>query len=942
MGLQFDHPWALTLLLPCTCFILWMLAKTPRLTGGRKIASIAVRSVILLLLVALVSGLTPYVRMEQRDVVFAADRSASLNSDDRMADWIGDAIASKENDDRAAVVSFGLNASVDRALSKEGEQSFSLRTNVNKSFSNAAGAIQLGAGLLERGGRIVLLSDGEENVGDLLRQGKRLKELGIAVDVVSVPKKQLNDASIDSLEVPASLKSGEKFSFEIKVTSSFAGQAELRLYEDETEKVRETVALERGENRFALESVAIDTGLHRYRAEIYAADDQRAENNTAFAFSRVDGPPRVLVIEGEPESSGNITASLQASLIPFDVIAPEQLPVELADYAKYDSLVLNNVPATRIAEAPMRNLGAAVSDYGIGLVMVGGKESYGLGGYFKTPVEKALPVYMDLKGKRQMPSLGLILVIDKSGSMADGKLELAKEAALRTVELMRDQDTVGVVAFDGSPWWVMEPTKLTERESVVSAIQGIQPNGGTEIYEAVNAALARMLDVDAQRKHIILLTDGQSSSNPGYSNLTSTMVDNDITMSTVAVGDGADTVLLERLANDAKGRFYFSNDQSTLPAIFSRETTLMSRTYIVENRFIPAIGQAGNWASSFSEGIPAVDAYVATTAKETAETVLLTPMGDPLLARWQYGSGRTVAWTSDLTGKWAKDWIGWSKLPDLFTQWLKWTFPQFSGSPYDVQADWTGGEAKLRIRETSSGSGGTANLSAIVTDEQGNRADITPIPVAPGEYTGSVPIAGPGVYLTQIGSGNGQNGSVAGFVVPYSPEYRLTDGGGADKLAKLADLTGGRVIDPSRPEDAFQGALTVRRNLHDVTRSLLVAAILLWIVDIAIRRISVPWRRFTTRIINIINYREKTKTKAAEPIAAISRLQQRKQRTGEFYAGNDPIRSEKAHIAEKPVVTKAQTPTSVDPSNSPISQPMPSSNSINRLLEAKKRSNRRE
>lgn len=884
MGLHVDQPWALLLLIPLALFTWLMIRGTMRLTGLRRASAITVRVLIMLLLIAVAAGVTPYQRTEQRNVIFVADRSASLDNDEALAQWVDSAIAAKAEEDQAAVVSFGLHAAVDRALTEEKAGGFALRTEVNRSFSHISGGLQLAGGLLPDGGRLVLLSDGEENAGDLLKQGRRLRDQGIAVDVVYLPKRMAADAALESLRVPSALKLGEKFVFEIAVTSTFAAAAELRLYEDNAEKAKVVVQLEAGENRFALQSVADEPGFHRYRAEIYAAEDRQAQNNTAYAFSRVDGPPRVLVVEGAANSSGNIASALQASFIPYDVILPEQLPVELADFARYDSLILNNVPATRIAEAPMRNLEAAVADYGIGLVAIGGKDSYGLGGYYKTPVEKALPVYMDLKGKRQLPSLGLILVIDKSGSMDGGKLELAKEAALRTVELLRDQDTVGVIAFDSSPWWVVEPVLLSERDKVMNAIQGIQPNGGTEIYSAVETGLNRMLDVNAQRRHIILLTDGQSGSRSSYGVLTSAMRENDITMSTVAVGDGADTALLESLARDAQGRYYFTNDQSTIPAIFSRETTMMSRTYIVENRFTPAVGQAGDWAGLLSRGsLPAVDAYVATTPKETAERVLVSPLGDPLLARWQYGSGRTVAWTSDLTGQWAKDWTTWGEFPDVFAQWVKWTFPQFAGEPYEVAAEWQGGEAKLRIRE-SSGDGMLADdLHAVVTDERGGRSELSPIPVAPGEYEAHVKVEGPGVYLTQIG------GSLSGFVIPYSPEYRVSDAGGKEKLEQLAAVTGGRMLALERPEAAFEGPRTVTKQFRDITRPMLILALLLWLADIAIRRLSIPWARWGAYVGRLLPSRSVKGTgvgTASSAEAALGRLQARRKKSDDFYAGS--------------------------------------------------------
>jgi len=478
VGLQFEHPWLLLLLLPSVLVLVWMYRTTRRLGGGRKLAAIGIRGLIILLIILVAAGTNPYVKMTQRDVVFVADRSASLAADATIGGWIWQAAAAKKEDDRTAVISVGMSAAVEKSLNAsqfDGTgNSFPFRTLVSPSYSHLAQGLQLAAGLLPgSGGRIMLLSDGEENIGDILRQGRLLRDLGIPVDVVPIAPPERKDAAIERLELPKSLHQAEKFTFEVTVNSTFGGEAELRLYEDNAEIGSQLIQLERGENRYALQSVATSPGFHSYRAELYAPGDERGENNVGYAFSRVSGPPIVLIVEGKENSSGNIEQALAASFIQTETISPEQLPQELAAYSRYDSVVLNNVSATRIAARPMEWLAKSVSDLGVGLVMLGGEDSYGLGGYFKTPVERALPVYMDLKGKRQLPSLGLILVIDKSGSMADDKIELAKEAAMRTVELMRDEDTVGVVAFDSSPWWVVKPTKLTNRDEVISGIQGI-------------------------------------------------------------------------------------------------------------------------------------------------------------------------------------------------------------------------------------------------------------------------------------------------------------------------------------------------------------------------------------------------------------------------------------------------------------------------------------
>lgn len=901
MGMQANHPWALLLLLPwCVC-IWWMIRGTVRLEGTRKAAVISVRAVILLLLIAIAAQVQPFWKIEHRNLIFVADRSASVNADGQLGEWIAKAMEEKNSDDLGGIVTIGLDSVVERTLSSDQLSSFeqyAFRAKVNEHFTDVSQGLRLASGLLQQsgGGKIVLLSDGAENAGNMLKQAAILKSAGIEVDVVPITPPSRVDAAIEAFDVPQTLRQGEKFTFEFTINSTSAGDAELRLYGDNAELSRSTVQLEPGENRFALQSAALEPGFHRFRAELYANGDEREQNNAAYAFSRVSGPPAVLIVEGKPGTSSNVEAALDASLIRHETIDPGQLSVELVSYAAYDSIILNNVSATRIAEKPMEWIGKAVSDYGIGLVMLGGEDSFGLGGYFKTPIERALPVYMDLKGKRQIPSLGLILVIDRSGSMSDGKLELAKEAAMRTVELLRDEDSVGVVAFDSAPWWVVEPTKLTDRKTVLQQIQGIQAEGGTEIYTALDSAYNKLLEVQAQRKHIILLTDGQSASNPGYNALTQGMNDNQMTMSTVAVGDGADQQLLSQLAEAAKGRFYFTKDQSTLPAIFSRETVLMSRTYIVERNFVPAIGQAGDWASLWRDGVPSLQAYIATTAKETAEVALLSPDGDPVLARWPYGSGRTVAWTSDLTGKWSNDWVQWESLPNVLTEWIKWTFPQFESVPYTVGAELQGREVKLNIASEGGEMDAASKLTAIVNDESGDSATLKPITIAPGEYAASLPVSEPGVYLMQINeqasnsteASTMSGGTTAGYVIPYSPEYRLSNEDGADVLKQLAEATGGRILSLDNPKEAFHFEPETYRQPYDWTRQVLIVILLLWLCDIALRRISIPWSNAVHWLKGRLTRSVQNGQQVKSPVSqSVSRLQQRKGKASEFYGTNE-------------------------------------------------------
>ncbi|MFI2856371.1 VWA domain-containing protein [Paenibacillus sp. JSM ZJ436] len=888
MGVQFNEPGWLLLLIPAAVLLYRAYRSDYRLSGFRKKLAFGLRTVIILLLVLAISGLHGFTVLQDKQVVYVADRSDSMGDAARLQQWIGESMKTKGEKDRIAVVSTGLEGAVEQKLSAQGSGT-SLNASVAESFTGLESGLQLASYLFEGKGdaRIVLLSDGEENVGSMASMGRLLKDRGIAVDVLPVPGQDIQDVSVEELKLPDKLYQGEAFSMEVLLNSTYNTSGELRIYEDSREIGRQIIEVSKGENRYAVQGLAKSPGLHRYRAEIFMDGDTSSANNAAADFTRVDGPPRVLIVEGEEGSSGNIKAALDSGMIAVEVIPPELLPLEAAKYAAYDSIIFNNVSGSRVGGRQMEMIEQSVRSFGTGFMMVGGEDSFGMGGYFKTPIEKALPVSMELEGKREIPSLGLILVIDRSGSMSGAKMELVKESAMRTVELLRAKDTVGVVAFDDRPWWVVEPRELGDKKEVLEAIQGIQSSGGTNIYPAVADALEQMLDITTQRRHLILMTDGQSALGSNYSELTDQMVEEKITMSSVAVGMDSDQVLLQSLAEAAKGRYYFVEDETTLPAIFSREAVLLAKSYIVDKPFIPAVQNAGDWGPLFAEGVPGLLGYVATTPKSTAQVVLSSPEPDPILARWQYGSGRTVAWSSDLSGKWSKAWVSWPKFADTLTELVKWTFPQFEASPYEVSAEVAGSRVNLQI--TTDGSSAPEKLSAMITGEEGQEQQVELVQEAPGRYTGQLDISKPGAFLLSLSDDSGdtpvQAAAGTGFVVPYSPEYKISTGGGAEALQQLAELTGGRVLKWEEPAAVFDREAVSRQVLHDWSYPLLAAALLLWVADIAVRRLALPWAAIGAWLARPLRRQPAAAAEAGRD-PGLGRLAARKARAASFYGGS--------------------------------------------------------
>lgn len=845
MGPRFEHPWFLLLLIPLILYGIRLYRDKTRLSGLRRHLAMGLRLLTLMLMVLACSGLQWARNATDLSVVFVVDRSDSMQQSSAISRWIREAAISRRPDDRAGIVSFGGEATVERKPSAESLDAFQFQGRLMTGYTDMAAGLRLGAGLLpSEGGRIVLISDGRENTGVVLREAGLLKDRGIPVDVLAVAAESPPDAAVEWLSVPKRLYQGEGYAVEVGITSNVTSDAILTLYENDRELATVAVHLERGDNRFAIPALANETGLTRYRAEIAMPSDGQGANNTGYAFSRITGQPRVLIVEAQSGTSDNVANALETAFIETETILPEMLPDELSDYARYDSLILNNVPATRLSARQMGMIEQSVREYGMGLVMLGGPDSFGLGGFFQTPVEKALPVYMDLRGKREIPSLGLVLVLDKSGSMAQEKMALAKEAALRTVELLREKDTVGVLAFDSTPWWVVNPQPLTDKEQFGEQIRGIQASGGTDIYPALEEAYEKLAAIDAQRKHIILLTDGHSSGGGAYSELAARMKVNGITVSTVAIGDGADTQLLETIARLSDGRYYFTNDMTTVPAIFSREAILMSRTYVVEDPFVPALAQGPDWLELLGGSLPIIRGYVATTPKETAEAVLVSPEPDPLLARWQYGAGKSVAWTSDMTGRWSADWVLWDRFPRVVAEWVKWTFPAFDAAPVELSyAVEDGGIPVLTVRTDARNLEGTWSID--ITDDSGRTMTLPLTPAVPGEFVAELPRIGPGVYTATVKVGqDGESAEtrlgVSGFVVPYSSEYAVSFGSDTETLRVVAEMTGGRMLEFGKPEEVFAVDRPTREIRSSWVRPLLVLALLLWIGDIAVRRLSLP------------------------------------------------------------------------------------------------------
>ncbi len=818
--------------------------RAGRLALRQEAIRLALRLLWVSLPVLALSGVVLTRSLDRQAHIFVLDASASVAPARDHAEGVVRTVATRLREgDLLGVVGVAASAGVEEPPSSQ-PLFRGLASSLADSASDLASGLRLAGALLPEGfvGRVVLVSDGRQTQGDAVAAARELGARGIIVDVMAVGADAAADLRMESVELSQTAYQGETTTLAARVHADSAAQATLRVYRDDRLLLERQAKLQGGRQEVAVTVPVGEAGLHRYRVELSSPDpstDANPANNALGALQRVMGPPRILVIAQGGESGGFLPGLLRAGGAEVTVVPPAGVPAELAGWARYDAAVLVDVPAESLPSGAMEQMEGFVRDLGRGLAMTGGPDSFGPGGYADTPVERALPVYMDLRGRGRRPRVALALVIDKSGSMSGIKMEMAKEAAARSLRTLRVGDQAALLAFDSIPQWVAPLTPVSEMERLEEAIGSIYAAGGTEVYPAISAAVAALRGVESDVKHVILLTDGQSGSGGDYGTLIREMREDRISLSSVAVGEDADAALLEAMARAGRGRYHFTANPEDIPQIFTMETLMATRTLLVDQRFYPAAASAGPILRGIGP-VPPLDGYVATTPKEQAEVVLLSPEGDPVLAAWQFGLGRAAAWTPDVEGRWSAAWAGSPASALLWGNLLSWLLPAQDAGELVVRAEAEDAGTMVVLAENRGDWEEVRPTSATILGPDGQSMDLDLSPAGPGRYQGQTAMLPPGAYVVQVRQtleGGGELRGEGGWVAPYPAEYRET---GVDRalLARVASAGGGRVLDAadqlpsSAPRTAVAG--------WPAWPLLLLLAALLWPLEIASRRFLMP------------------------------------------------------------------------------------------------------
>lgn len=825
----------LLLLVPIGWFFYRSLSDFP---WRQRVASLVCRTLIVALLVLALAGLALLLPTSRMYVVMAIDRSLSIDDEaSQKIEQFVEGASADLGENKLAYIAMAANStplatSVEEVAPLDDDQ---------RTGTNLAAAVEMAAAAIPPGyvPQVVLLTDGRQTSGDLLRTASASD---VPISVVPLPVRDDPEVQVADTIAPAEVRQGEPFYVEVVLSSNHDDEGYIDVYRGDilVSESTKPIKIKSGETRLRFRQSIDNERQTDYAVRIRDFDDTLLDNNAASAVVFAAGKPSVLVVDSTVDETNHFRWALEEQDINVQVRPTQGIPRSLAELQKFDCLVLSNVAATSMSMQQMEIIRTYVEALGGGLVMIGGDQSFGLGGYYKTTLEEILPVRSNFEKEKEKPSLAMVLVIDKSGSMGGEKIELAKDAAKGAAELLGPKDQLGVIAFDGASYWVSDIHSASDKAYIIDRISTIEASGGTSIYPALADAYDGLAATTAKLKHVILLTDGHSM--PGdFEGIAADMAAARITLSGVAVGQEADAQLLESLAQTGGGRFYQCDDPTSVPQIFAKETVEASKSAINELPFVPLTVRPTQVLSGIDlEAAPFLLGYVMTRPKPTSEFILASEAGDPVLVWWRYGLGMTVAFTSDAKSQWAAEWLTWPEFGRFWSQIIRHAMRKSESKGVFVDVQQRGDTSHITVDSVDVAGRYINQAVTEMTVIQPNleKQTVALAQSAPGRYEATFPTAARGAYhleLSQQQSGQITFRQTRGVVVGYPDELRLGD---VDEklLRNVADVSGG-AYDPASTQLFAPGERTAQRVVR-LWPYLLTPALLLLVLDVALKRIA--------------------------------------------------------------------------------------------------------
>ena len=887
--------------------LIWLLAWTHRSAiSRRRVAGAALlRSAALAMLCIALMGPTLNRRVDDVSVVYALDISHSISPAFLRSalDWIGEANARYQPAqvryvvfaDKAKLVNSAQDvASVE--ITPEGKPGTAMSSvgAIDQGATNLEGALltSLFGFATDHAKRLVLLSDGNPTEGDLWRALPRLQAENIRVFTIPAAVSVQSDAWIESVAAPEGVRQQEPVVIKVRVFSRTATRARIQMRSGRKLLGTRFAELSPGANQFSFPVQLGKLGANDILVQVFAEGDQFAHNDALSETIWVGPRPKVLYVEAAPESTNHLADALTKQGIEAKVAGIEQFTSEPALLDGMDAVILSDIRARSIDAATSRRLETFVRDLGGALIFAAGENTYGKHGFSRSALERLLPVKFEAQRKRQ--DLDLVLLIDRSHSMRGRKLELAKAAALASLDLLDKEHRLAVVGFDSTPHDVVPLAAVGSKRRAEDLIRSMTSSGQTNIFNGLWHAHRLLQASTAKTKHIILLSDGRtappqgeavkSSSEQameiirkaredplrrtdaalapkpadsippgGYPELLDMLVAAKITLTTVALGDNPNVELMAHLALAAGGKNYVAERDSEIPGLFVAETRRLVGQSIVEEPFHPIVkGRSPSIAGvNFAAG-PPLKGFVLTKPKKFSEVLLEAKKGQPLLAETRYGLGKTVAFLSDVKNRWSADWIGWGGYGQLWGQVVRDSIRRDNGAALQWQVRREGREAVVALRMFDAAGAYRNRLSPKVRvgSPDGQSVVIPLRQVAPGEYrtrvslgaSGAAPfnfelVEGPGLSKRDVA-----RAGIRRMFYAYPDEYRVLPAN-LELLKVIGETTGGSFAPKTadiftRPRDGGTVAKPVWQHFA-------LAGLLLFLLDILVRRAS--WKTRASR-----------------------------------------------------------------------------------------------
>lgn len=950
MSFAFDSPWYLLLLLLLPVIWVTSYRSLAGLGRWRRLWAIAFRSLVLLLLVLALADMQYQRKNDSMTVLYLLDQSMSIPEDHRrvMQEYVNESVAEhlrEEKEDRVGVIVFGRDAEVETPPLDYFVELNNLTSLLDPQYTNLESALQRARALFpeDTAKRIVVVTDGNENLGDALSEARALADAGVSIDVLPVDLPLRSEVSVEKVTLPSDVRRDQPFELRVVLNhdapeGSPPLPGTLRIVrkagERETTLAETPVELAPGKSRFSATETIDRPDFYTYEARFTPADpgsDTTAQNNVGTAFTHVRGKGHVLVIEdwAEPGQFDYLIDRLRRSGIQVTVQPSNQLFTSLPELQRYDSVVLANVPRSSSSATFEDDIGGAnftdsqismlvrnTEELGCGLVMLGGRNSFGAGGWANTELEKAMPVDFQIKSTKVVP-VGALALMMHASEMPRGNY-WQKRISIEAIKVLGARDYAGMIQWNMTDQWLWGQSKGgmipvgPNRNMMLSRVDtmtvGDMPTFGPAMQKVANS-FAR-LDQQTNKpavKHMIIISDGDPS--PPTKATIAQFKKMEVKITTVAVGSHGilGTKTMRDIAQATGGKYYKVQNANALPRIYQREARRVARPLVKD--LDPARKPVMTTQHEIVRGIdpgsfPPLKGFVLTTVKENSlvEVVLRSPepaieANSTVLAAWPYGLGKTVAFTSDAGHQFASNWTSWGQYDQFFSQMIRWSMrPTGDTGNFSVATTVEDGKTRVVIDALDKDEEfiNVASMGATVVGP-----DMQPVPlvieqVAPGRYVGEFDSMKPGSYMISVLPGGEQGMIRTGINVGYSEEFRDRETN-LPLLETMANLTptAGK---PGVLVGASQNAMLTgnpanlsnllssdpyRRDLPPAIASqsiwplLVLMASCLFFADVFVRRVQVGfdwlqpvWAWFAEKVLG--------QTREVAQPATMSRLQSRK------------------------------------------------------------------